>query len=299
VPVESPERQLSLYASDPVPGTWTVVVDYTSPVPGNRLSDSFSGRVRFNAVSVSPGTLPDSPAVRLTRGKPVTYTVAVHNSGAAPEDIFLDPRLTAMKSYPLQPQDQVTGVKVPGPATVDPPEWIVPTMTQSVSASASSSVPVMFGLGPFPGEPAAASSSGLVARASYPLAQAATPVSQGLWFAAPSQVGPYAAGGTASATVTSSMTAVTQEFDTSASPANGDFWRFAVSPLAPHATYNLLVVNPGQTRTINLTVTPSAPPGTVVHGVLYADDFVDSQQFLSGSQLAALPYTYTVGLSRP
>jgi hypothetical protein len=34
----------------------------------------------------------------------------------------------------------------------------------------------------------------------------------------------------------------------------------------------------------------------VVHGVLYVDDFVDSLQFLSGSQLAALPYAYTIGL---
>jgi hypothetical protein len=33
----------------------------------------------------------------------------------------------------------------------------------------------------------------------------------------------------------------------------------------------------------------------VVHGVLYIDDFVDSLQFLSGSQLVALPYSYKVG----
>jgi hypothetical protein len=295
VPVESPERQLSLYASDPVPGTWTLIVDFTSPVASGQLSDPFSGRIRFNTVSASQGSLPNSPSVTLKHGKPVTYTVTVRNSGAAPEDVFLDPRLTTLKSYALQPQDRVTGLKVPAPATVDPPEWIVPTMTNSVSASASSSVPVMFGLGPFSGEPEGESSSGLVANASFPLANAVTPVSQGLWFAAPSQVGPYAAGATRSATVSSSMTAVTQQFDTSASPANGDFWRFAVSSLAPRASFNLFAVNPGQTRTIDLTVTPSAARGTVVHGTLYIDDFVDSEQFLSGSQLAALPYAYTVG----
>ncbi len=68
-----------------------------------------------------------------------------------------------------------------------------------------------------------------------------------------------------------------------------------MSPLAASASYNLFVVNPGQTRTISLTVKPSAPAGTVVRGMLYIDDFVDSLQFLSGSQLAALPYAYTVG----
>ncbi len=60
----------------------------------------------------------------------MTYKITVHNTGAAPEDIFLDPRLTTLRSYPLQPQDRVAGVRLPLPATVNPPEWIVPTMTQ-------------------------------------------------------------------------------------------------------------------------------------------------------------------------
>jgi hypothetical protein len=35
--------------------------------------------------------------------------------------------------------------------------------------------------------------------------------------------------------------------------------------------------------------------GTVVRGTLHVDDFVDSLQFLSGSQLVAIPYAYTIG----
>jgi hypothetical protein len=294
VPVESPRRQLSLYTSNPIPGVWTLIIDFTSPVPGNELSDAFTGRIRFNAASFNRGALPDSPSVSLKRGKPVTYKITVRNSGAAAEDIFLDPRLTMMQSYALQPQDQVAGVKLPVPATVDPPEWIVPTMTHSVSASASSSVPVMFDFGPFPGDPDEASTSGRAASASYPLGRVVTPVTQGLWYAVPAEVGPYPAHGAPGATVTTSMSAVTQKFDTSASPATGDFWKFGVSSLAASASYNLFIVNPGQTRTISLTVTPSAPSGTVVRGMLYIDDFVDSLQFLSGSQLVALPYAYTV-----
>ena len=289
VPVESPERQLSLYTSDPIPGVWTLIIDFTSPVPGNELADPFTGQIRFNAVSVSRGTLPDSPSVSLDRGKTVTYKITVHNTGAAPEDIFLDPRLTSLEPYLLQPQDQVAGVTLPIPSTVNPPDWIVPTMTHSVSASASSLVPVMFDFSPSPGDPDEASSSGLTASASYPFGNALTPVTQGLWFTVPSEVGPYPAGGATAATVTTSMSAVTQQFDTSATPATGDFWRFAVAPLAASASYNLFIVNPGQTRTINLTVKPSAPSGTVVSGILYIDDFVDSLQFLSGSQLEALP----------
>jgi hypothetical protein len=294
VPVESPERQLSLYTSNPISGVWTLIIDFTSPVPGNELADPFTGQIRFNAVSVSRGTLPDSPSVSLDRGQTVTYKITVHNTGAAPENMFLDPRLTSLEPYLLQPQDQVTGLTLPIPSTVNPPDWIVPTMTHSVSASASSLVPIMFDFSPSPGDPDEASSSGLTASASFPSGSALTPVTQGLWFTVPSEVGPYQAGGATAATVTTSMSALTQQFDTSATPATGDFWRFAVAPLAASASYNLFVVNPGQTRTINLTVKPSATSGTVVSGILYIDDFVDSLQFLSGSQLEALPYAYTV-----
>jgi hypothetical protein len=43
-----------------------------------------------------------------------------------------------------------------------------------------------------------------------------------------------------------------------------------------------------------VAVKPTAPSGTVVSGILYIDDFVDSLQFLSGSQLEAVPYAYKV-----
>jgi hypothetical protein len=171
----------------------------------------------------------------------------------------------------------------------------VPTMTRAVSVTSASPVPVTFDFGPFPGDPDQAAARGTRVTAAYPLGQALTPVTQGLWYAAPAEAGPFTGAGALTSTVSSSMNAVTQQFDTTASPSTGDFWRFAVSPLAKTASYNLFVINPGQTRTISLTVTPTAPPGTVVRGTLYLDDFADSLQFLSGSQLAAIPYAYTVG----
>ena len=153
VPVESPQRKLSLSTSMPITGTWTLLIDFTSPVPGNELADPFTGQVRLNAAVVNRGGLPDSPSVTLKQGTTHTYRIAVRNTAAAPEDIFLDPRLTQLASYQLQPQDQVSGVQLPVPANADPPEWIVPTMTHSVSVSASSAAPVMVDFGPFPGDP--------------------------------------------------------------------------------------------------------------------------------------------------
>ena len=32
-----------------------------------------------------------------------------------------------------------------------------------------------------------------------------------------------------------------------------------------------------------------------MQGIVYVDDFVDSLQFLSGSQLVAIPYEYKIG----
>jgi hypothetical protein len=295
VPVESPRRQLSLYTSNETPGVWTLIIDFTSPVPGNELTDPFTGLIRFNAVRWSRGKLPGGPRAVLKRGKPYSYQIKLDNTGAATEDVFLDPRLRGLATYTLAPQDTVKAVRLPLNASAEPPEWIVPTMTHSVSATATSARPVMFDFGPYPGDPDEESSSGTKATAAFPLGPMTTPVTQGLWFAVPSEVGPYGAGKAAATTASMTMRATTEAFDTTATSAVGDFWRFGITSLARSASYNLFTVNPGQTRTLTLTIKPTGNAGTVVQGMLYVDDFVDSLQFLSGSQLVAIPYEYKVG----
>jgi hypothetical protein len=172
-------------------------------------------------------------------------------------------------------------------------------MTHSVSATATSTSPskgrVMFDFGPFPGDPDEESRPGTSATAGFPLGPATTPVTQGLWFAVPSEVGPYGAGKAAAATASMTMRATTQAFDLTATSPEGDFWKFGVASLARSASYNLVTVNPGQSGRLTLAIKPSGKAGTVVRGVLYVDDFVDSLQFLSGSQLVAIPYAYTIG----
>lgn len=294
VPVEQPEPQLSLYAANPVAGMWTLIIDFTSPVAGNEVSDPFTGRVRFNAIPAPAGGLPDSPSVRLTAGKAASYKISVSNVGTAPEDVFLDPRLDQMATYQLQPQDTISDITLPLSSTADAPEWIVPTTTHSVSVTATSTVPVMFDFGPYPGDPDEASTAGTTVTATIPMTQTATPVTAGLWSAVPSEVGPFGPGGAPAASVTMSASATMQAFDTTASSAPGDFWEFGVQPLAGKASYNLFTIDAGQTKSITLTLLPSGTPGTVVHGILYVDDFADSQQFLSGSELLAIPYAYTI-----
>jgi len=66
----------------------------------------------------------------------------------------------------------------------------------------------------------------------------------------------------------------------------------------PVATFSPLVLNPGQTGTISVTITSTGAPGTVVSGTLYLDDVVQhlppsAYGQSSGDGLAAFPYSYT------
>jgi hypothetical protein len=235
--------------------------------------------------------------------------VRITNTGVAPENIFLDPRLATTVSYRLQPQSQVTAVGLPLKSAANPPEWIVPTNTSglhvtaaSASAAKGGKLPrIMFDYGPFPGDPDQSSATGTTATASFLESPPGTvgtgrgsPIDAGLWFAIPSQVGPYPSGGAPAATATLTMTATAAGFDKAATSSPGDFWWFTAAPTAATASYTLLQVSPGQAVTITEKFIPSGAPRSVVRGTLYADDFVDSASFLSGSEIAALPYEYTI-----
>jgi hypothetical protein len=300
VPVQSPRRQLSSYAADPVAGTWTLIVGFARPVPVSEQADSFSGVIRLGAAKVARGGLPAAATAVLDRGRSYTYPVAITNTGAAPEDVFLDARLPSLAEYTLQPQDSVSDLSLPLPESASPPEWLVPAMTSAVTVTASSKAPVTFSFGPYAGPrepapaPGAAAGAGAVT-GSYPPGTLPTPVTPGLWDAiiSPEPTGRH--GGVPPARASMSMTAVTQAFDPAVTSPVGDFWQFAVAQTASSAAFSLFVINPGQTRVIDATIRPAAAPGTVVRGTLYVDDFEDSMSFLSGSQLAALRYEYKVG----
>lgn len=71
---------------------------------------------------------------------------------------------------------------------------------------------------------------------------------------------------------------------------SGALWFEGVDPSAPGLSP--LSLAPGQSGTITVTVTPAGNPGTTVHAVVYVDTF--SSFLLSGDEIAAIPYTYTI-----
>ena len=99
-----------------------------------------------------------------------------------------------------------------------------------------------------------------------------------------------------------SMTATTAGFDRTVTTPTGDLWLGSTNVNAGFTPY---VVNPGGSVTIPVTITPKGTPGTVVSGTLYLSDssFIPGFGFIGevggaaaeGSDVAAFPYTYTIG----
>jgi len=295
-----PGLSATAYTLNPVPGVWTLIVDFAEPVVGNEISQPFSGNIRFNQVRASASGLPNSTRIHLAAGTPVTVPVTITNNGAASEAFFIDARLNTTTVLTLAPQPGTSDtVNLPNTAPF-PPEWLVPTQTSSVSISQSSSLPAMFDWGDVIGDPDIASASlGPGSLCSTTASASFTPaggtVTAGLWYANPSECGPYGTPASA-ATAFVAMNAQSKAFDPAVTSDTGDFWPTSINPAT---TFSPIILSPGQTGTIDVTITPSGASGTLVSGTLYIDDLATgvptaSYETTSGDELAGLPYTYTI-----
>ncbi len=194
--------------------------------------------------------------------------------------------------------------RVPMSATASPPAWLVPTESSSVTVTTKTAAarPFTFDLSPLIGDPDIASyqpaAAGGARAPSVTVARggAQGPLTPGAWSAVPA---PAAAGGfrTAAAShenVTLKATVTTAPFDTAFGSSTQDFW-YASVHLATLGTFSPVTVPAGATASITITLSGTGP----VSGMLYVDSFVPIQypvgafQQTSGSELAAIPYSYT------
>jgi hypothetical protein len=279
-----PIASLQGFVRAPAPGRWTLFIDIDNPVAGTALTEQFTGHLRYDLVQVHASGLPHGT---VAAGSTKTATITVTNTGKAPELFFADPRLTTSTVYPLLVQAPSTAtIPLPFPATATGTTWLVPTESTDLLVTQSSTIPADFdasyldsGVPEILGLP-----NGLTAKAEL----TAPRITQGLFAADPTPLGPTDGPVSGSATLAAQVT--TQTFDPNATSSTGDFWQFAVNPSAPSIAP--LALNPGQSGSITVTITAAGSSGATVSGVVYVDDL--SEFLANGDDIAALPYTYTV-----
>jgi hypothetical protein len=128
-------------------------------------------------------------------------------------------------------------------------------------------------------------------------------VTAGQWVAGPSGCGPYPGPG-AAGTATDTLSIQAKAFDPAVTDSLGDYNLTAVNP---SATAAMTVLQPGQSIVVPVTITPSGTAGSVVSGTLYVDTLVGGllpvggasgvlpAGQISGVEMDALPYEYTIG----
>ncbi|WP_375490737.1 S8 family serine peptidase [uncultured Jatrophihabitans sp.] len=287
---------LTAYTLHPQQGTWTLIVDFAEPTAGDLISQPYTGDLHFDQTLATAKGLPNSKSTKLAAGKRVEVPVKITNTGKAPEEYFLDPRLNTTEVLPLAPLDANSGKL---PLTNSEPYWFVPTETSSLRMDATGSKPIMFDYQPANGDPDIASASaGPSALCSTSPTSTYSPfggqVTSGIWFGIPSECGPYTDAGEPAATYSMNATVATKTFDQTVTSSTGDL---ELTAQDASTTASPVALSPGQSVTVMVTITPTGTPGTEVQGQLFVDDVSDdvppNGQF-AGSEVTSLPYHYTI-----
>jgi subtilisin family serine protease len=279
----APGPTMQFFHGSPTPGRWTLVLLVALPVNGAHLTEPFTGAISFTAPSVTSSGIPNSASTVLPAGQPVTATIKVTNTGNISKDFFADPRLNGKVPQQLLGAD-VNNVTLPLSLSAQP-NWLVPTNTNALVVGAQGTVPITMDVSWAFGDPDVL---GLSFGNNSVAALSAPEVAPGFFFGLPEATGPFTSGTTG--TVNLAAVANTNPFDSAVTSTSGDAWAQSVNASAPYAPVTL---DPGQAGTITLTITPSAPKGTVVRGFIGVDTL--NLATISGDELVNIPYTYTVG----
>jgi hypothetical protein len=291
-PLGNPQAALQLSRFNPQPGRWRFILVQNLISSGNQTSEPYSARIGFNTAEVRASGIPNDSNTRLSASAgPVTIPITITNNGPVTQAYFADARLNAQVSLSLPVNFACTAGSLPGACL----QIVVPTEVSDIQFIAQSPVPIDMDALPFSGyEIAATRSPDIFAKkvsADTIVANLRVPeVPYGFWDAFPSNVGPYGAGGAPTAPLNATSIITMQPFDAAVSADSGDFWADQVFLTN---TYNPLTLAPGQSGTINLTITPDPNQvGMAISGFIYIDTY--NGIVLTGDEVVRIPYHYTV-----
>ncbi len=292
-----PEQGLQLHVLAPEPGRWTLIIDFYNTVSGTAASQPFSVTLNSQLVSASAAGLPDS-FTTIPAGHAASGSITVTNNGDSPEEYFVDPRLAKNVTVKLAAQS-TSSLELPNLFGVVP-LYLVPSQTSSVTATVTSKAVQFFDLQyPF-GDPDLISSTGKTSKLTF--TPAGEQVPNGDYSVTPFLKGPDGAKGAKSVNANVSMTATMAQIDPNVSSGTGDLWSGSTNV---NATFTPVIVQPGQTVTIPVTISVKGTAGTKVSGTISLEDvsfnsgLVTANElfgnFPTSSNVASFSYSYTVG----
>ncbi len=294
----APEVGAQLHVMNPMPGRWTLIVDFYNSVSGTAATQPFTVKMDVNPVTAGQSGLPTSASTMLAAGTPVTADVTVTNSGDVPEEYFVDARLAGPPVTVNLAAQTTSSLPLPNLFGAVP-EFLVPSLTTSLRATVTAPAVNFFDLTyPF-GDPDLISSTGKTSTVSFTRSSAEIP--NGDWTVTPFLKGPDGKKGAKTVTANVTLKAVTAAIDPTVSAPTGDLWQGSTNPNSAFTPY---VVLPGQSVTIPVTITPLGTSGTVVTGSIYIADSSFNPGLVTfdgvfgsaptASNVARFGYTYTI-----
>ncbi|MBB4922527.1 peptidase [Kitasatospora kifunensis] len=301
--ISSTTAGVSATTVNPAPGRWRFVLSVLNPVSGAELNQAFNGTVGFDQDQATASGLPNSTHTKLAAGKAVTLNVQYTNNTAAVQQLQADGRLNNRVDLPLLPIGASATITLPQTTSTVTPSFMIPPGTDKVTAVAASSTPAQLEFSGPTGSPdlfgdLKKAQDGSTVSVVKDNGSASQPIVPGLWGTYSQQIGPFPDSGAPAGTTTVTASAHTLAFDPALTSSTGD--PFAAAYNASASAVTPVVVQPGATGNLQITLTPKGAKGTQVHGVLYlvtgpaSYPVSNSQLAVTGSVLAQIPYSYTV-----
>jgi len=300
----NPTGVMQLNRANPMAGRWRFILLLAYFTSGNQTTLPFTAQLGFNTAQVSASGLPNDPDIKLSSSAaPVVVPITVTNNGGLAQAYFADARLNSNTALTfstfLVPPTVIGGCNPVAALPFACFNTYLPTQVRSVEFLAQSNVPITM--------TAASNGVGLIFSTGEPelyaqpigpdtvaasLTEPEVPWSE--WLLLPSEIGPYGASGVPTAPIATEAILKLKAFDASASADTGDLWSdVTFGTNTTNGLQNLLLLGPGQTGTINVTITPNpAQIGTTVRGRIFIDTF--NANVNTGDEVVSLPYSYTI-----